>query len=111
MTFLLSIKRLSISVLVLLTVGCTAEISESKFLLWHYLYAKYYAVQNMDRKLFETTLDHVLTAPVDRLPEKRFVNEAVKLKARHLLSQADQLFNCEDPEMAVFSYIVPERNH
>jgi len=35
----------------------------------------------------------------------------VKLKARHLLSQADQLFNCEDPEMAVFSYIVPERNH
>ena len=87
------------------------EISESKFLLWHYLYAKYYAVQNMDRKLFETTLDHVLTAPVDLLPEKRFVNEAVKLKARHLLSRADQLFNCEDPEMAVFSYIVPDRNH
>ena len=87
------------------------EISESKFLLWHYLYAKYYAVQNMDRKLFESTLEDIISAPVDLLPEKRFVNEAVKLKAKHLLSKADRLFECEEPEMAVFSYIVPDPKH
>ena len=84
------------------------EISESKFLIWHYLYAKYYAVQNQDRELFVSTLKNIISAPVDLLPEKRFANEAVKLKAKHLLSKEDKLFNCENPEMAVFSYFVPE---
>lgn len=83
-------------------------ISESKFLAWHYLYAKYYAVQTMDRKLFESTLKHIIASPVDLLPEKRFANEAVKLKAKRLLKRADELFNCENPEMAVFSYFREE---
>lgn len=87
------------------------EISESKFLVWHYLYAKYYAVQNQDRKLFESTLNDIISAPVDLLPEKRFANEAVKLKAKHLLSQADILFNLENPGMAVFYYIIPDKIH
>jgi len=87
------------------------EISESKFLVWHYLYAKYYAVQNQDRKLFESTLNDIISAPVDLFPEKRFANEAVKLKAKHLLAQADILFNFENPDMAVFYYIVPEKIH
>jgi TRAP transporter TatT component family protein len=87
------------------------EISDSKFLPWHYLYAKYYAVQNQDRKLFESTLNGIISAPVDLLPEKRFANEAVKLKAKHLLSQADILFNLENPDMAVFYYIMPDRIH
>jgi len=87
------------------------EISESKFLMWHYLYAKYYAVQNQDRKLFESTLNNIISAPVDLLPEKRFVNEAVKLKAKHLLSKADILFNFENPDMAVFYYVIPEKIH
>ncbi|MBW1894959.1 MAG: hypothetical protein JRI91_14890 [Deltaproteobacteria bacterium] len=87
------------------------EISESKFLIWHYLYAKYYAVQNQNRKLFVSTLKDIISAPVDLLPEKRFANEAVKLKAKHLLSKADMLFNCENPEMAVFSYIMAEKEY
>ena len=67
-------------------------ISESKFLAWHFLYARFYAVQIQDRKLFEQTLQDVIDAPEDLLPEKRFANEAVKLRARALLSKADQFF-------------------
>lgn len=84
------------------------EISESKFLIWYYLYAKFYAVQNQDRELFVSTLKNIIAAPVDLLPEKRFANEAVKIKAKHLLAKEGQLFDCENPEMAVFSYYVPE---
>jgi TRAP transporter T-component len=84
------------------------EISESKFLIWYYLYAKFYAVQNQDRELFVSTLENIIAAPVDLLPEKRFANEAIKVKAKHLLAKEDKLFNCENPEMAVFSYYVPE---
>jgi len=86
------------------------EISESKFLVWHYLYAKYYAVQKQDRKLFESTLKDIISAPVDLLPEKRFANEAVKLKAKHLLSKADILFNYENPSVAVWYYTEPANN-
>jgi len=85
------------------------DISESKFLPWKYLYAKYYAVQNQDRALFESTLNDIINAPVDLLPEKRFANEAVKLKAKRLLSQADILFNFENPGMAVWYYTEMEK--
>ncbi len=80
------------------------EISESKFLIWQFLYAKYYAVQVQDRELFVSTLNKIISAPIDLLPEKRFANEAVKLKAKRLLAKTDLLFNSENPEMAVWLY-------
>jgi len=69
------------------------EISESKYLLWHFLYAKYYTVQVKDRELFHSTLNRILDAPDDILPEEAFVNCAVKIKARHLLNHADDYFH------------------
>jgi hypothetical protein len=69
------------------------KISDSKFLLWHLLYAKYYAVRTQDLELFIKTIDKILTAPEDLLPEKTFVNEAVKLKAKILLKKVDLFFD------------------
>jgi tetratricopeptide (TPR) repeat protein len=68
------------------------EISESKYLLWYFLYAKYYAVSIDDKELFVTTLNKVLSAPDDILPEEAFPNGAVKLKAKELLGHADDYF-------------------
>ena len=67
-------------------------ISASKYLLWHYLYARYYAVQTKDRDLFVTTLNRIIATPVDILPEQAFVNAAVKLKAEKLLQDVDKYF-------------------
>ena len=68
------------------------EISDSKFLMWKYLYAKFYAVQLQDRALFVQTLQDVISAPENLLPEKNFVNEAARMKSRTLLAQVDELF-------------------
>ncbi|MGD0209590.1 MAG: TRAP transporter TatT component family protein [Desulfomonilia bacterium] len=68
------------------------EISESKYLLWYFLYAKYYAVQIKDKELFVTTLNKIISAPDGIFPEEAFVNGAVKQKARDLLAHVDDYF-------------------
>jgi hypothetical protein len=68
------------------------EISDSKFLPWHYLYAKYYAVRIQDRKLFVDTLNKIISSTEDLLPEKSFANEATKEKAKRLLEKVDLFF-------------------
>ncbi|HOS97210.1 MAG TPA: TRAP transporter TatT component family protein [Deltaproteobacteria bacterium] len=68
------------------------EISGSRYLLWKFLYAKYYAVAVKDRELFAVTLNGILEAPDDILPDEAFANAAVKLKARELLLRTDEYF-------------------
>ncbi len=68
------------------------KISESKFLAWKFLYAKNYAVYTHDRELFVKTLEDIISAPDNLLPEKTFVNEAVKLNAKVLLSEVNDRF-------------------
>ncbi len=68
------------------------EISESKFLLWKYLYARYYAVQKKDRELFVSTLKEIIESPDDLLPNEAFVNNAVRKKAATLLLKVDEYF-------------------
>ncbi len=68
------------------------QISESKFLPWHLLFAKYYCVQTQDRELFVSTLNKIITAPEDLLPEKAFANEATKEKAKRLMEKVDIFF-------------------
>ena len=68
------------------------EISHSKYLLWYYIYAKYYAVQTKDRELFISTLNRIISAPVDIMPDEAFANEATKIKARDLLLHVDNYF-------------------
>ncbi len=68
------------------------EISRSKFLIVHFLYAKFYAYQIQDRDLFVKTLEYVISAPDDLFPEKRFANIVAKRKAKRLLDDIDDYF-------------------
>jgi len=68
------------------------EISESKYLVFYLLYARYYAVQIQDRTLFVETLNKVISAPPNLLPEKNLANEIARRKAKELLAEADEYF-------------------
>lgn len=68
------------------------ELSHSKVLFFHLLYAQYYCYQIQDRDMFELTLKKVTEAPVNYYPEKNFANEVAKRKARVLLDKIDELF-------------------
>ena len=66
--------------------------SGNRFLMNRLMYAKTYAVQVQDRKLFAEQLKMVLEASTEILPEKRLANEVAKLKAKRLLELADDIF-------------------
>ncbi len=73
------------------------EISGSKYLLWQFLYAKFYAVQIRDRELFVTTLRKIISAPENLFPEKNFDNVIARQKARVLLTKVDDYFRKSRP--------------
>ena len=56
------------------------------------LFARYYALRLKDRTLFVKTLQEVLEAPVDEVPELTLSNTLAKDKARELLERADEYF-------------------
>ncbi|MFZ5570739.1 MAG: TRAP transporter TatT component family protein [Thermodesulfobacteriota bacterium] len=68
------------------------EISGNKYLVFHFLYARFYAVQLQDQALFEKTLQQIIDAPPGLMPEKNLVNEIAREKARKLIAQADEFF-------------------
>jgi hypothetical protein len=61
-------------------------------LVFHLMYAKYYAYQIQDKELFVDTLKEVVSAPDDILPEMAFINAAAKKKAKKLLDNVDTIF-------------------
>ena len=67
-------------------------LTDSKYLLTPYLYARTVAVQTQDRDLFEKALQEVIDAPPDILPEQRLANEIAKQKAKIWLERIDDLF-------------------
>ena len=68
------------------------RITEGKYLLISFLYAKTYAVQNQDRELFISQLEKVIEASDEVLPEQRLANQIAKRKAAVLLEEIDELF-------------------
>jgi TRAP transporter T-component len=64
----------------------------NRFLLSRVMYAKTYAVQVQDKKLFQEQLNAVIKSTGNILPEQRLANEVAKLKAKRLLEMADELF-------------------
>jgi len=56
------------------------------------LFARYYALRLKDRALFVKTLQEVIEAPVDEVPELTLSNTLAKEKARELLERADEYF-------------------
>jgi hypothetical protein len=68
------------------------ELSQEKFLMAHVLYAKYYARQTFDRELFVRTLERVLDAPADSVPELTLLNTIAKQQAKGLLEKVNEYF-------------------
>jgi len=56
------------------------------------LYAKYYARSINDRELFVQTLQEVLAAPVDQVPELTLANVVAKKQAAALLTKTEEYF-------------------
>jgi hypothetical protein len=67
-------------------------LGDGKFLAAKVLFARYYAVRLEDRALFEKTLQEVMAAPVDKVPELTLSSVLAKEKAREMLEKADDYF-------------------
>ena len=68
------------------------HLGQGKFLMAYVYYANYYARQRFDKALFVSTLQKVLDAPADVIPELTLLNTAAKEKARELLNRTDEYF-------------------
>ena len=68
-------------------------LADGKFLPARVLYAKYYARRIQDRGLFVQTLEEVLNAPADAVPELTLSNVMAKEQARELLGKVDDYFS------------------
>lgn len=68
------------------------EKTEGKFLLAHVYAARYYAAKILDEHLFDTYLDHVLSSPLDILPEMNLINAIARRKAQLLKEKKGELF-------------------
>jgi hypothetical protein len=63
-----------------------------KFLMTYVFYAKTYAVEMQDERLFEDLLGRVIDAPVDVLPEQRLANVVAKKRAQEALARKGDFF-------------------
>ena len=68
------------------------DISDGKYLLAKFLFAKYYAVPVQERELFEQALQDIISAPIDLFPEQGLANQIAKRDAKRWLKYADELF-------------------
>jgi hypothetical protein len=67
-------------------------ISDGKFLLASYFYAKFYCYRIQDADMFQATLEHVIAQPDTLMPEYRLLNRLAINKSAHLLQEKDDLF-------------------
>jgi len=67
-------------------------LADGKFLPAKVLYARYYVRRLQDRELFVQTLEEVLNAPPDVVPELTLSNAVAKEQAKELLEKTDEYF-------------------
>jgi hypothetical protein len=67
-------------------------VSDAKFLLASYFYAKFYCHRVQDADDFEKTLQYVISQPDTIMPEYRLLNAIARQKAARLLKEKDELF-------------------
>jgi tetratricopeptide (TPR) repeat protein len=68
------------------------EISGGRYLMTKFLLAKYFAVRIQDRGLFENTLNEIVSAPLDLLPEQGLANQLAKRNSARWLGYTDDVF-------------------
>ena len=68
------------------------KISNKKLLLAPYMYARFYAVQTQDEKLFNNLLHYILSASAEILQEQNLANEVAKVRAERALRRKNEFF-------------------
>jgi hypothetical protein len=68
------------------------ELGEGRFLMASVYYAGYYARKAFDRDLYLKTLEEVLNAPVDMVPELTLLNTVAHTKAQKMIDATDDYF-------------------
>ncbi|HUL30874.1 MAG TPA: TRAP transporter TatT component family protein [Thermodesulfobacteriota bacterium] len=68
------------------------DLGGGKFLMAYVYYASFYARKSADKELFVATLQKVLEAPADTLPDLVLVNTLAKKQAKELLNHAEEFF-------------------
>jgi hypothetical protein len=68
------------------------DLGKGKFLMAYVYYANFYARHALDKDLFVSTLQTVLAAPVDAVPELTLLNTVAKNKAEELLGHVKEYF-------------------
>jgi len=68
------------------------SLGADKLLSAKVLFAKYYAVRLRDRVLFTKTLQGVIDAPIDEVPELTLANTLAKEKASEMMEKVDDYF-------------------
>jgi hypothetical protein len=68
------------------------DLSQRKFFLAHYYFAKYYAVRVQDKELFLALIREIERAPYNELKRACLINAVMKQKTQHLLQMIDDLF-------------------
>jgi tetratricopeptide (TPR) repeat protein len=69
------------------------DLGQRKFLMADVYYASYYARKSGDKELFIATLQKVLEAPADTVPDLVLVNTVAKRQAKELLSRVEEYFD------------------
>jgi hypothetical protein len=70
--------------------------SGNSILLFHVMYARYYAIRTQDKELFRKTLTTVLETPANTYADKTFINEVARRKAKVLLDNIDKYFKAAE---------------
>ncbi len=68
------------------------KISDGKFLMTYYYYAKSYAVMTQNKQLFRSLLNKVIDAPANLLLDQNLANQIAKQKAEELLKHESDYF-------------------
>ncbi|MCP4579005.1 MAG: hypothetical protein GY846_22245 [Deltaproteobacteria bacterium] len=68
------------------------QLSEGKFFLTHYYFARYYAVRVQNKELFLKLIDEVQRASSDELNEVCLINAVMKQKTKRLKGISEDLF-------------------
>jgi len=68
------------------------EISQEKFLVAYYYYARFYVTTLKDAELFDKTIAKIENTPSDVLPEQKLINEIAKKKAKVLIGSKAKFF-------------------
>jgi len=68
------------------------DATDGKFLWGKLYYAQTYAVQTLDRVLFEQILNEIIQAAANELPDANLLNEVARVRAKSLLGKAGELF-------------------